>query len=728
LKLRTRVIVVVVTTTLCLCAILFAILSVVFSRNYSQIENDRMQQNLNRIQFALDNEEIALSQISTGWSTWDDTYQFVEDGNPEYVQNNFVDGAFTGPELNIIAIINNSGQIVYAGNFDMEKQQQIPLSAETRRALTNDFLLSRSVEKGKIGILPTDEGPLLIGTNPILTSKGEGPVHGTVIMGRFIDRNLLRKLSFITKLTITTNTLTEIESNNNSGGIPPLTAKNPISIQPVNSNTLTGSYLIPDIHGKPYLVVSTQTTRDVFSQARVTFLWLLCGFTIVAVSIIIVNILFLDRLILKRLRVLSNFAAGISRQVSFSGRVSLDGKDELTALGNEINAMLSSLSTVNNQLTESENKYSTLVESSSDGIILITNKVVTYANPRLLQMIGLTREEYLGKTYGSSVIPENRDWVTTQFNNRLSGKPAEDSYESAIMHKSGRRIPVEVSAKVIKLNQQDCMMIVLRDITERKEAEKELDRLFQKEKTLRQDLEEEARTRSQFISVLAHELRNPLTPVLASLEMLRDSLVSEPNRLQYKLTKNALDGAETLRKRLEELLDLARFSRGVFTLKPVIIDTGEFLNTVALRYSPTIDKKQQRLVISLPATLPHIEADPSRLEQVIVNLLSNASKYSPVNSEITLQASEVPQGVLVEIKDQGIGIPADEVEKLFVPYHRVDQNRKGPPGIGLGLSVCKHIIEAHKGRIWIESEVGKGSNFKFILPLHQNGSGQNNSA
>jgi signal transduction histidine kinase len=183
------------------------------------------------------------------------------------------------------------------------------------------------------------------------------------------------------------------------------------------------------------------------------------------------------------------------------------------------------------------------------------------------------------------------------------------------------------------------------------------------------------------------------------------------------MIKNALDGVGTLRGRLEELLDLVRFSRGGFTIKPSAINTGEFLQNVARRYGPALSNKQQELVIDLPDSLPEIEADPSRLEQVLVNLLSNAGKYSPVGTRITLRASEAPEGILVEVRDQGIGIPKEDVDKLFNAYYRAERDRQKYPGIGLGLTVCKQIIEAHKGRIWVESESGRGSAFKFILPL-----------
>jgi signal transduction histidine kinase len=112
-----------------------------------------------------------------------------------------------------------------------------------------------------------------------------------------------------------------------------------------------------------------------------------------------------------------------------------------------------------------------------------------------------------------------------------------------------------------------------------------------------------------------------------------------------------------------------------------------------------------------------VEADTSRLEQVILNLLSNASKYSPENTTVFFKASIKDYCILIEIKDQGIGISQDDLKNLFMPYHRAEQDCQSYPGIGLGLAVSKQIIEAHKGQIWVESVRGNGCTFKFTLPI-----------
>jgi signal transduction histidine kinase len=249
------------------------------------------------------------------------------------------------------------------------------------------------------------------------------------------------------------------------------------------------------------------------------------------------------------------------------------------------------------------------------------------------------------------------------------------------------------------------------------EISKKNEIIYGQEKKHREELEDEARARTQFIDVLAHELRNPLTPILVSVEMLKGLFSNDTSSVQYRMADNAMKSTELLRSRLEELLDMARFTRGALKLKPQPVQTSQFLGYIACRYQPALEDRKQELLIQIPPDLPQVEADPSRLEQVVVNLLSNACKYSPEKSVITFKASINSNSVMVEIADHGIGIELEDQKHLFEPYHRTEQARQSFQGLGLGLSVSRHIIEAHGGKIWVESIAGKGSTFKFTLPI-----------
>jgi len=258
------------------------------------------------------------------------------------------------------------------------------------------------------------------------------------------------------------------------------------------------------------------------------------------------------------------------------------------------------------------------------------------------------------------------------------------------------------------------------DITARKKAEETLKIAYiayAKEKELRQELEEEIKARIRFIDVLAHELKGSLTPMLASSGMIQENLTinSDPNL--KKLADYFFNGTQILNNRLEELLDIARYARGAINLNLEPTDIGQFIKQVASHYTPAITRSKQELKVEVAENLPMVNLDQSRLGQVLANLLSNASKYSLEGGRILLTASQHEDKLLIAVKDEGIGISKEDQAILFQPYQRLGKEKTRIQGLGLGLMVVKHIVEAHGGQIWVTSEPGQGSTFSFTIPM-----------
>jgi len=341
--------------------------------------------------------------------------------------------------------------------------------------------------------------------------------------------------------------------------------------------------------------------------------------------------------------------------------------------------------------------------------------IIVDGNKALEQLTGWSLEELLGQRHHAIFAEEaavERIGEETIAKGRVRGE------ELTLLTEQGGKVPVVIFTRARMDDLGNASYVVtLMDIAERKQMENRLRELYQKERSQREELEEEAKARNQFINVLAHELRTPLTPILASVGMLMDTLSSSPESIQFRLVSNIASGAQTLASRLGELLDLARLSRGTFILEPQLLDTKDFIEKAALRFEIVVEQREQHLVLDLPESLPRIKADPSRLEQVLTCFLANASKFSPEGRDITLRARAEGGELVVEVEDQGVGISPDEQERLFKPYHRVEQDRQRFPGLGLGLAVSKQIVEAHGGKVWLSSELGRGSIFSFSLPL-----------
>jgi len=246
-------------------------------------------------------------------------------------------------------------------------------------------------------------------------------------------------------------------------------------------------------------------------------------------------------------------------------------------------------------------------------------------------------------------------------------------------------------------------VISLVNITARKKAEEEL--------------KEEIQVRTSFIDILAHELRSPLSPILSSNENLRDLLSDSENETLRRLSANAFAGAQVLSNRLDELLDVARYSRGAFSLHYDMVEMAPFIREVTARYKPHLDKSHHSLVLNLADDLPSTAIDVSKMEQVLINLLSNAEKYSPKGTTVELAVRAEMEQVIIDVIDQGQGISEADQKNLFKPYKRLRQNQPGVTGLGLGLSISKQIVDSHGGKITVISRPGQGSTFRVILPV-----------
>ncbi|MEI9479523.1 MAG: HAMP domain-containing sensor histidine kinase [Deltaproteobacteria bacterium] len=230
-------------------------------------------------------------------------------------------------------------------------------------------------------------------------------------------------------------------------------------------------------------------------------------------------------------------------------------------------------------------------------------------------------------------------------------------------------------------------------------------------------MQAEAKARGMFIEILGHELRTPLTPLTACSGMMAEVYSGQERGIEKKLVENICKGTNSLAQRLEELLDLAQFSRGTFTLHTQPVHIADLVIITEAQFKPIAEQQSKQLILEIQGDLPVVEADPSRLQKVLDNLVSNAIKYSPASTTVTLKAGKRGSDLIIEVQDEGIGISPEEQKQIFDPYHRVQQDTQKYPGIGLGLAVSKQIVEAHGGKIRVENQLGKGSKFSFSLPV-----------
>ena len=243
---------------------------------------------------------------------------------------------------------------------------------------------------------------------------------------------------------------------------------------------------------------------------------------------------------------------------------------------------------------------------------------------------------------------------------------------------------------------------------------KQLYQSFYKEIALREELEAEIDKRIELTRTLVHELKTPLTPMIAASELLIDEAPEGP---LVQLARSINKGAEVLAKRIDALLDVAKGELGILELSRTETDFLNLLQKVAEDTTPLAYSRKQVFNVKLPKSLPMISADGERLRQVIVNLLDNSFKYTPAGGTITLRAGKKDDAIIIEVEDTGPGISADQQQHIFKEsYYAKSENQHGK-GLGLGLVLSRMLVELHGGKIWVESQEGKGSKFKFSVPL-----------
>jgi len=240
------------------------------------------------------------------------------------------------------------------------------------------------------------------------------------------------------------------------------------------------------------------------------------------------------------------------------------------------------------------------------------------------------------------------------------------------------------------------VVVVLRDIT----AQKELERM-----------------KSNFLSVVSHELKTPLHSIKGFVDIILMGKTGPVTDLQRDFLGTVQEQTGHLQRLIEDLLEFSRLESGQVRLRPVLLPPGELLGSVVDKLAPLAQKKTLALACDSCHDLPEIEADPMRLEQVLTNLVENAIKFTPEGGRVQVRGWDRGATVEIAVIDSGIGVPAEERERIFDRFYQVDSSaRRRYKGTGLGLTICKHIVTQHGGRIWVEDAEGGGSAFHLVLP------------
>ncbi len=364
-------------------------------------------------------------------------------------------------------------------------------------------------------------------------------------------------------------------------------------------------------------------------------------------------------------------------------------------------------------LKESE-KFSSSLQDNSPYPILVINPdtSIRYVNAALEKLSGYLSSELVGCKMPYPFISRNN--IQPAARTPSIDMQASAKFESVMFKKDGDSFYVDITSTPIMTGHQvNYVLSIWVDITAQKKASEQLEILYQREKSLREELQAEIRSRTEFTRALVHELKTPLTPIMASSELLVEELTTEP---LLGLARNVHRGAENMNRRVDEMLDLARGEVGMLKVNINPVDAVRLLHEINKYMEPHVRHSGQTMSISIPENLPVVMADDDRVRQILFNLINNSVKYSLPGGHISISAFIRQRELVIEVEDTGRGMTEEDQQKLFQPYYRIE-GREHLSGLGLGLALSKKLVELQNGRIWVNSKKGGGSTFSFTLPL-----------
>lgn len=356
-------------------------------------------------------------------------------------------------------------------------------------------------------------------------------------------------------------------------------------------------------------------------------------------------------------------------------------------------------------LRESEKKYSTIVEQGNDGIVIIQDGLLKFANSKMVETTGFSLEEAIGQPFINFISPEYRELILDRYKKRLSGESVQNKYEVKILSKDGREIPVEINASMIEYKGYPADMALIRDITERKLADEKINQTLV-------DLERSNTELEQFAYIASHDLQEPLRMIASFLQLLERRYWDKIDIDANEFISYAVDAATRMQQMINDLLAFSRVgTRG----KP--FENVNSKNALDLAIANLALLIEENDAIITQSSLPIVYADPLQLTQIFQNLITNAIKFRRADPPRIHVSSERKDGKWVfSVKDNGIGIDSKHFNRIFLIFQRLNTKRMYP-GSGIGLSICKKVVERHGGRIWVESQPGKGATFFFKIPI-----------
>ena len=698
---------------------IFAVLTAAFTlthsmqlSNFLELEQNDTLKNVERVQNAIAIQQKDLDYLVADWACWNESYRFVEDRNQRFIHETIKNETLAVLKLNVLIYVNDSGSVVYAKAVDIGTAEEMPVPDDLIKLIEDKTLLTKSQNETIKGFVLLDKDPMFISCHPILTTEYKGPMRGTLIFGRYFDKPLLDNFSNATRSSLSIYRVDRempLDFQTKLNNFSELRGR-PI-IEPLSEDKIAGYSEYKDISGQPVFIMRADFPRDLYLHGERTlnqmyFFLLLTGLmTGIGVKFA------LDRLFISRLVGIDDFVTKVRSEKDLSKRLTLKDNDELYRLSREINGMLNEIDLAEQELKAQEREKKVLLDSLIELVVFVNpNLNIIWANKAALEYMKMSLQEAVGVCLKSA--PD------------ISG-PLSEYKQLEKIFVTGNKKSWEFTAKdarvwfvqAIPVTDTDGTIIGIletcREVTERKAAEK----LLQE----KQIAEVANRTKSEFLANMSHELRTPLNSIIGFSDLLYEQAYGELNEKQLRSVGNVSKSGKHLLNLINDILDISKVEAGKLELDYKDFELASKLNMIRNLLSPIADRKNIKIEIDMDNKLRSIRADEDRFIQIMYNLVDNAIKFSYTNSIVKIAARKTGDMVEITVKDTGIGIKAEDQNKLFKPFSQVDSfSSKKFQGTGLGLSLVKQIVHLHGGYVWFRSTPGEGSTFAFTIPISGN--------
>ena len=623
-----------------LIIVLLIISQLVFINTYSDYENRYSYHVLKDELTQFNNTVSAMDQTTKDWAQWDDAYSFVSGNNPGFVSKNLPPNILTRLHLNLIIFVDNNGKIVYGKAYDLNTSKYVNLPQNMSNFTKNDPLLQHNNLEGMSGVLNLPEGPIIITTRPIVTSHEQGPIKGTLIMGRFITPNELNTLINIPNSTLTVSGYnTTDQPLDFSRILPSLSSVKPWNVQILGSNSIAAYALINDIYGNPALILKSEMSRTLYKSYLNSVLYFILSILMVGLFFVGLILYSLDKNVLNRLDKIMNEIRDIGKKGDLKSRVTVTGKDELSDLASSINSTVFALQKSEKNLEDSEKNYRSIFENTGTAMIIAEEDMtISLVNKTFENILKQEKGEIEGKlNWINMLVPEDREKIKGYHENHEKVNNSDiipKTYEAKV-NIEGENKNFIATFDFIPGTRKSLISLI--DITDRKIAEELLNKsLKEKELLLRE---------------IHHRVKNSLQ-IISSLLSLQSSEIDDEEIIErYKESENRIHTIALIHESLYNSTDISNinFENYVHIL---VMDIIHSYNVDTNRIKTILEIGEYELGIETAIPLGLI------INELVSNSLKHAFKEN-ITGELKIILEKDNDIYTLTVKDDGIGLPAD---------------------------------------------------------------------